>query len=80
MTDEFTSVISVCFYVCLVGAIISLVEMANKKINNKQLTTLIGVGDTIIGLAAAAWLVWASIVRLGREGKICAGATTNVEI
>ena len=80
MTDEFTNVISVCFYICLAGVIISLVEMVNKKMNNKMLTTVIGVGDTIVGLGAVAWLVWASFIRLGREGKICAGATTNVEI
>ena len=80
MTDEFTSVITVLFYICLVGALVSLVEIFNKKSNNKQLTTLIGVADTILGLAGFAWLVWASFVRLGREGKICAGATTNVEV
>ena len=41
---------------------------------------IIGICDAIIGILAAVWLVWASIVRLGRDGKICAGATTNVEV
>ena len=31
-----------------------------------------------MGLAALAWLVWASIARLSRDGKVCAGATNNV--
>ena len=39
---------------------------------------LIGILDTLIGLAAFGWLVWVMLTRLDRNGKICAGATTNV--
>ena len=66
------------FYGSLIGALVSFLEICNKKAKNKQLTVFIGIADTIIGLAAFAWLIWASFVRLGRDGKICAGATMNV--
>ena len=80
VTEEFTTVISFMFYGSLVGALVSFLEICNKKAKNKQLTVFIGIADTIIGLAAFAWLIWASFVRLGRDGKICAGATTNVSV
>ena len=80
VTEQFTNIIMAGFYLTLVGTIVSLVEMINKKAQNKGLTVIIGICDAIIGILAAAWLVWASLVRLGRDGKICAGATTNVEV
>merc|ERR1712154_724287 len=64
VTDMFTNVISVLFYVCLAGALVSGVEMVNKNVKNKQLTVFIGIADTILGLLAVAWLAWATIVRL----------------
>ena len=39
---------------------------------------LINVCDTLVSIAALFWLIWAYFVRLSRDGKICAGATTNV--
>ena len=39
---------------------------------------MINILDTIVILAAFAWLVWCYSVRLSQDGKICAGATTNV--
>ena len=52
--------------------------MINKSAKNKQLNILVGLLDSLLGLAAFAWLIWASVVRLSREGKVCAGATMNV--
>ena len=74
----FDNIITAAFYLALVGCIITVIEMINKKVNNKQLLILTSVCDTILGLCAFAWLIWASIVRLSRDGKICSGATTNV--
>ena len=78
MTDKFTTVIYTGFIISLVSACLSFLEVLNKKMNNKQIIVLTGLGDTLIGLAALAWLIWATVVRLSRDGAICAGATTNV--
>jgi len=78
MSAAFTSCIMTGFYIALIGTIVSLVEMINKKVQNKSLTVLVGILDTMVGLAAFGWLIWAYTVRLSRDGKICAGATTNV--
>ena len=78
VTEAFTSVIYYGFILTLVACIVTTVEMINKKVNNKQLTILTGILDSLLGLAGVVWLIWASVVRLQRNGKICAGATTNV--
>ena len=78
MTEAFTKVISYAFYLSLVGCLVTLVEMMTKIAKKKEFTVPIGVLDTIVGLLAAAWLIWATVVRLSRDGKICAGATMNV--
>ena len=66
------------FYIALVGTLISVIELINKFAKNKSLTMLVNILDTLVILAAAGWLVWCYMVRLSRDGKICAGATTNV--
>ena len=78
VTEAFTNVILAGFLITAIGLFVSVVEMINKKVQNKQLRVLVGLFDTLVGLAGFAWLIWASWVRLNREGKICAGATTNV--
>ena len=78
MTEQFSSVITVGFYLSLIAACCSCVEVINKKVNNKQLTQITGLIDTIVAACALAWVIWASMIRLGRNGKICSGGTTNV--
>ena len=78
MSAAFTSVCMTGFYIALVGTLISVLELINKFAKNKSLTMLVNILDTLVILAAAAWLVWCYMVRLSRNGKICAGATTNV--
>ena len=78
MTEIFTQVIYTGFIIALVGACLSFLEIINKKVGNKQLTTLAGIGDTLVGLAAFGWLMWATYERLRKNGAICSGATTNV--
>jgi uncharacterized membrane protein HdeD (DUF308 family) len=78
MTEAFTQVIMYGFYLSLVGVLITLVEMLTKLQKEKGLTVPIGICDTIVGILAIAWLIWATMVRLSKDGKICAGATMNV--
>ena len=60
------------------ATIVSIVEIINKKMKNKQITKLVNMFDSLLILAAAAWLAWTTIVRLGRHGRLCAGGTNNV--
>ena len=62
----------------LIGLANCIVEMINKKVDNKNLTVLNGVIDTLVAFAAIGWVAWASVVRLGHGGRSCAGATMNV--
>ena len=78
MTEKFTTVIWACFILVLIGLINCLIEMINKFVKNQSLTILTGVIDSLIAVAFICWVVWASIERLDRNGKICAGATMNV--
>ena len=78
MSAAFESLIMFGFYVALCATIISAIEIINKFAKNKGLTVLIGILDTLVSLAALGWLIWCYMVRLSRDGKICAGATTNV--
>ena len=78
VTERFTMVIWCSFLLCAFGLLNCFVEMVNKFVSNKNLVVLTGVLDSIAVVAAIAWIVWASIVRLDRNGKICAGATMNV--
>ena len=78
VTETFTNNIYAGFVMTAIAFCVSLVEMINKKVGNKQLTVLVGILDTLLGLSAAAWLIWATVIRLERSGKICSGATTNV--
>ena len=68
------------FYITLIALLVSIVEIINKpkSMQKKPLIVLVGVLDSIIGIIAFGWLIWATVVRLSRDGKICAGATTNV--
>ena len=78
MSAAFEKVIMTGFYVTLAAFIVSVVEIINKFAKNKSLNMLIGILDTLVSLAALGWLIWCYVVRLSRDGKICAGATTNV--
>ena len=78
MTAQFTSVIYTGFVVALIASCISFIEIINKKVGSKQLTVLMGILEMLVALVCVGWLVWAFTVRLSRNGKICAGATTNV--
>ena len=78
VTEEFTSVIWGCFILAIIGLINCVVEMVNKFTKKPQLTVANGVVDSLVGAAAIAWVIWASIARLDRNGKVCSGATMNV--
>ena len=78
MSEQFGLVIYAGFILSLIGCCITFCEMINKKVQNSSLTMLTGVLDTTLGFCAFVWVVWASFVRLGRNGKVCAGATMNV--
>ena len=80
MTDQFSSIINMGFYVSLFACIVTILEIINKpkSMQKKSINTLVGVCDSLIGIVAFGWLIWATVVRLSRDGKICAGATTNV--
>ena len=78
VTEQFSSVISTGFYITLIAALCSCLEVVNKKMQKKEVTQITGIVDTILGLAGLGWVIWTSLVRLGRDGKICAGGTTNV--
>ena len=66
------------FYLSVIALVISVLELINKFIKIEPLTYVINILDTLVILAAFAWLVWCYSVRLSQDGKICAGATTNV--
>ena len=78
MTEKFTLLTWVCFFLCVVGLINCAIEIANKFVDNRQLTVLTGVIDTLLATFVVFWVVWASVVRLSKDGRICAGATMNV--
>ena len=78
VSAEFETIVNLGFILCLVGCGISGLEMINKKVNKKPLLVLTGILDTLLAVAALAWLIYCSMIRLSRNGKICAGATTNV--
>ena len=78
MTATFTNVIKLGFWISAISTVVNIIEMLNKKMKNKQLVMVVGILDTVIGLAAAVWLAYASWARLSIDGKICSGATTNV--
>ena len=46
--------------------------------SNKQITKLVNIFDSLVVMAVAAWLAWATTVRLSRHGRLCAGGTNNV--
>ena len=78
MTEQFTMITWACFLICAVGLVNCLIEIANKFVDNKQLTVLSGVIDTLLATLYIGWGIWASVVRLSKDGKTCAGATMNV--
>ena len=78
MTEKFTLVTWACFWICAIGLINCAMEIVNKKVDNKGLTVLNGVIDSLLAACYVAWVVWASVVRLSIDGKTCAGATMNV--
>ena len=78
MTEAFTNVINYGFYLCIVGCLVTVIEMITKMQKEMSLTVPIGIIDTLLSALAFAWLIYASFVRLSRDGKICAGATMNV--
>ncbi len=78
MTEAFTTVINYGFYLTLVGCLVTFVEMITKLQKEMSFTVPIGILDTLLSLLGFAWLIYASVVRLSRDGKICAGATMNV--
>ena len=78
MSEAFTQLCWFGFYLSVAATAISIVELVNKFMKIGTLTYLINILDSLIVIAAAAWLAWCYYVRLSRNGKICAGATTNV--
>ena len=66
------------FVLALVGCGITFLQLVNKKLESKQLLVLTGLMDTMLGFLVFGWVVWASFTRLSRPGKVCAGATMNV--
>ncbi len=78
MSEAFTTVINYGFYLTLVGCLVTFVEMITKMQKEMSFTVPIGILDTLLSALAFAWLIYASFVRLSRDGKICAGATMNV--
>ena len=78
MSAAFTQLCWFGFYLAVIALVVGVVELVNKFAKVKELTYAVNVADSVIILAAAAWLVWCYTVRLSQHGKICAGATTNV--
>ena len=78
MSAAFTQLCWFGFYLAVIALVVGVVELVNKFAKIEPLTYVVNIADSVIVLAAAAWLVWCYTVRLSQDGKICAGATTNV--
>ena len=78
VTAQFTAIIYTGFFITLIASFVSIVELINKKMSNKQITKLVNIFDSLVVMAVAAWLAWATTVRLSRHGRLCAGGTNNV--
>ena len=78
MTAAFCRALYVEYVLCWTALGCQIFHLLSKFLDLAAFRVIVGWIEMFFYLLAFAWLIWATIMRFGLEGRVCAGSTNNI--